>query len=103
MNKLCISEANKEYFELNEPQYYANMRKWYVSIKYDPNFFLHDDGTIQCGTAVEYVPGEKLWSGFYDTPQAAKKAIKLYNQKWLLEQQGSNLESELAKEFEGLL
>jgi len=101
-NKLKSNEANKEYFDLNEPEYYIGMKKWYISILYDDHFYLHSDGKIQFGTFVEHVPGEKKFTGLYDTRKDAMKVVKIYNRRWALEQSNVDVDAELAKEFAGL-
>lgn len=101
-NKLDAREANKEYFDLNEPEYYAAQRKWYVSIRYDEHFYLHNDGTIQFGTFTEFVPGDKRYTALYETRKEAKKIIKLYNKRWMLEPSEGDIDAELIKELQGL-
>jgi hypothetical protein len=98
-NKLDSREANKEYFDLNEPEYYVAMKKWYVSIRYDEHFYLHNDATIQFGTFTEFVPGDKRFTALYDTKKEATKVIKRYNLRWAMEQNNINIDEELAKEL----
>jgi len=102
-NKLDAREANGEYFDLDEPEYDVPLRKWYVKILYDEMFFLHADGTIKSGTAVEFVPGKMDYTGLYDTRKEAKKVVKLYNRHWALYQSGVDIDTELRKELQGIL
>ena len=103
MNTLDAREANSEYFDLNKPEYSISARKWFVTIMYDPQYYLHKDGTIQFGSFVDVIPGEHMFTGLYDNRKQAMKVIKSYNRLWALAQQNIDIDAELAKEFEGLL
>ena len=102
-NELDAREANTEYFDLNEPSFSIAAKKWFVTIMYDPKYYLHKDGTIQFGTFVDVVPGEHMFTGLYESKKQAKKVIKTYNRRWVLEQQNIDIDAELAKELRGLL
>jgi len=102
-NELDAREANTEYFDLNEPVYSVAAKKWFVTIMYDPQFYLHKDGTIQFGTYIDVVPGEHMFTGLYESRKLAMKIIKSYNQCWAFKEQNIDVDGELVKELQGLL